>query len=46
LELLKCGVVAGVYIQREYVREMTQVVRFIEKHFGEEASEARLGGIR
>jgi hypothetical protein len=32
--------------EKEYVREMTQVARFIERHFGEEASEARLGGIR
>jgi hypothetical protein len=32
--------------EREYVREMAQVTRFMEKHFAEEASEAKLGGIR
>jgi hypothetical protein len=32
--------------EKEYVREMMQVTRFMEKHFGEEASEARQGGIR
>jgi hypothetical protein len=32
--------------EREYVCEITQVIRFMERHFGDEASEARLGGIR
>jgi hypothetical protein len=32
--------------EREYVREMTQVTRFMEKHFGKEVPETRLGGIR
>jgi hypothetical protein len=32
--------------EKEYVRGMAQVTSFIEKHFAEEGSGTRLGGIR